>query len=231
MSAANPTATTNLVDEIVRRYDSQRPGESEVVRGVSWDQYWNLLDATGERRFRHTYDEGVLEFMTKGYDHESEAEFLGLLVAQLCITLGWPFKLVGSTTQWPLAQKKGVEPDKCFYVTNAPKMKNRGGPGDKLDFEQDPPPDLFIEVDITSSSLPRLPIFAAIGIPEVWRIKGTRIVIKQLADGAYRDSEQSLAFPFLSSEKLNEWFSARGRLDEYEIIAEVVAWVRENQSA
>jgi Uma2 family endonuclease len=68
----------------------------------------------------------------------------------------------------------------------------------EFDFTVDPPPDLVIEVDVTSSSVPRLPIFAALGIPEVWRIDDNDDELQFLhlqPDGTYLPQDHSRAFP------------------------------------
>jgi Uma2 family endonuclease len=66
---------------------------------------------------------------------------------------------------------------------------------DQLDLMIDPPPDVVIEVDITSSSTGRLPIYAELGVPEVWRCNGHSLKFNELADGAYREITESIALP------------------------------------
>ena len=91
--------------------------------------------------------------------------------------------------------EKGVEPDKLYYFgANALRVQ---GSRD-LDLTVAPPPDLVIEVDVTSSSVPRLPIFVALGIPEVWRIEEEDLQFLHLQpDGTYQPRDESLAFPGL----------------------------------
>lgn len=66
---------------------------------------------------------------------------------------------------------KGFEPDSCFYIQHVEAISGK----DEVDLNTDPPPDLVIEIDITSPSLPRLPIFAGVGVPEVWRYDGRQV--------------------------------------------------------
>ncbi|MBZ5618558.1 MAG: Uma2 family endonuclease [Acidobacteriia bacterium] len=63
---------------------------------------------------------------------------------------------------------------------------------DEIDLATDPPPELTIEVDITSSSLNRFPIFAAVGVAEVWRYDGERVQFHTL-EGSERPSPRTLS--------------------------------------
>jgi Uma2 family endonuclease len=63
-----------------------------------------------------------------------------------------------------------------------------------IDLNSDPPPDLVLEIDITSKSLDRLPIYARLGVPEVWRYDQKQLRLYQLVSGMYVEIETSLAF-------------------------------------
>jgi Uma2 family endonuclease len=67
----------------------------------------------------------------------------------------------------------------------------------------DPPPDLVIEIDISSGSIKKFPVFASMGIPEVWRHDGTGVSIYRLSDSTYEQSSHSLVFPLLESTELS----------------------------
>ncbi|HEX8287453.1 MAG TPA: Uma2 family endonuclease [Pyrinomonadaceae bacterium] len=64
----------------------------------------------------------------------------------------------------------------------------------------DPPPDLVIEVDVTSPSLNKIPIYAALGIQEVWLYKGERVEFYKLYGEFYQLITNSLTFPMLDSQ-------------------------------
>src|SRR5438876_5554095 len=83
----------------------------------------------------------------------------------------------GSTTWKRSRLRKGSEPDTCFYVANAPKIIGKR----KIDLESDPPPDIVVEIDTTNESLSKFPIYAALGVPEIWRYDGKRAYIYKLA--------------------------------------------------
>jgi Uma2 family endonuclease len=89
---------------------------------------------------------------------------------------------------------RGLESDNCFYLANWPRIRGRK----VFDFTTDPPPDLALEIDVTHRSLDRLPIYAALRVPEVWRFTGAALLGYLLnADGSYTEVEFSPTFPFL----------------------------------
>jgi len=55
----------------------------------------------------------------------------------------------------------------------------------EIDLTQDPPPDLVVEIDITSSSLNRFQIYATLGVPELWRYDERELQIYQLREQQY----------------------------------------------
>jgi Uma2 family endonuclease len=109
---------------------------------------------------------------------------------------------VGSTTFNREAVDRGLEPDECYYIANAGRIVK----WDRIDLDVDPPPDLAVEVDITRSSLDRVGIYAALGVPEVWRFDGVEFEVLLLgADRNYTRSEQSAAMPFLPMSELADF--------------------------
>ncbi|MBM3734319.1 MAG: Uma2 family endonuclease [Acidobacteria bacterium] len=102
----------------------------------------------------------------------------------------------GSTTLDGEDLARGFEPDSAFYFRNARRVAGKG----EIELPGAPPPDLVIEVDITSSSLRKLPLMAAMGIPEVWRFDGGVLTILRLESGCYRDANASIWLPPLTAE-------------------------------
>ncbi|HKF94231.1 MAG TPA: hypothetical protein VKB96_06455 [Gammaproteobacteria bacterium] len=60
------------------------------------------------------------------------------------------------------------EPDSCSYIEHAALMRGK----DAVDLAITPPPELVTEIDITCRWPPRFPVFAAVGIPKIWRYDG-----------------------------------------------------------
>src|ERR1700674_3812031 len=133
-----------------------------------WPTYSRLLRIFAERPgMRLTYDRGELEIMSPLLQHDDGSWFLGDMVFILTEELGLPLKRGGSTTMRRRKRKKGIEADTCYWIANAHRMAGRL----RLDLRTDPPPDLAIEVDVTRSSLDRMDIYAALKVPEVWRLQ------------------------------------------------------------
>ncbi|MGH8006933.1 MAG: Uma2 family endonuclease, partial [Candidatus Binatia bacterium] len=165
---------------------SPPPIEAEqrvILHGVSWDTYERLLADFPESNAVHfAYDQGVLEIMAPSPEHGASTDILALLVNVLAEEWNIDVYGLGSTTFRRADLKRGFEPDTCFYVQNADRVRGKK----QITLTKDPPPDLVIEVDITSSSLKKSPIYAAIGVPEIWRYDGHAVTILRLAGSKYR---------------------------------------------
>jgi Uma2 family endonuclease len=173
--------------------------ERVVLSCVSWETYERLLTDDEERRVpRMTYDQGVLELVTPSTPHEEDALVFAHLVFIVAANLGIPIRSVGSTTFRRQDLERGFEPDASFYVQNEKRIRGQRD----VDLTVDPPPDVVLEMEMSRSALDKLPLFASMGIPEVWRCDGQRVTILILEQDRYRESATSLAFPVLSSDIL-----------------------------
>src|SRR5206468_4924994 len=146
------------------------------------------------------YDRGTLEIMSPTTKHERYNRTIALLVEILAEELGIDVVSLGSSTFKRGDLERGFEPDSCFYIKNAERIIDK----DELDLTVDPPPDLVIEVDITSGSLPKFPIYGQLGVTEIWRYDGRRLYIYQLVGDSYAESECSAAFSWLTSGVLTD---------------------------
>src|SRR5579871_4793854 len=174
---------------------TQAPGRScLVLSNVDWRTYSRLLRAfEGRPGVRLTYDRGELEILSPSLGHD-DGRLLGVMVYVLTDELGMPLKHGGSTTLRRQLRKRGIEADECFWIANAPRMQGKR----RLDLRTDPPPDLAIEVDVTHSSLDRLAIYAALGVPEVWHLDGDNLVFHVLGTTSYAAAPGSRAFPLVT---------------------------------
>lgn len=165
-----------------------------VVHGVDWQTYEKVLDAFGDRPIRITYDRGSLELMSPLPIHEVYKRCLGLLLAVMDRELKIPIKGVASATFRRADVDRGLQPDECFYVGNLERVHD----WKNIDLSIDPPPDLAIEVEVTTSCLNRLGIYAALGVAEVWRFDEESWHIHGLNDlGQYEERSQSGILPFV----------------------------------
>jgi Uma2 family endonuclease len=170
-----------------------------VLHKVSWQTYQALLADMGEHRAsRLAYSHGILEIKMPSKLHELINRLLERIITTLTEELSMSVLSLGSTTFDREKAGQGVEPDSCFYIQNAAYIN----PED----EQPPadlPPDLVVEVDITSSSRSRLNIYGNMGVPEIWRYNRQGFTVLCLREGAYAECASSLAFPKISAEFLS----------------------------
>ena len=165
----------------------------------------------GNRHVFVTYDRGRVELMTVGWPHENRAALIGRMVSAVSEGLRVPIKSGGSTTFRRRDVDRGLEPDKCFYVANELRIRNNA----TIDLSVDPPPDLCVEVEMSSRLLDRVGIYAALGVPELWRDDGRRLRVFTLsAERAYVEADAGLAFPTVSAARLNRYLDRARGLDE-----------------
>lgn len=194
-----------------------------VLYDVPWSTYESILAGNGDRPIRLTYDRGVLEMMSPLQEHERAKKLLGRMIETLTVELRIPIRSAGSTTLRSELKQRGLEPDECYYVVNEARVRGKA----RFDLSIDPPPDLAIEVDITSSSLDRMGIYAALGVLEVWRYDGEGLSVQMLqADGSYARQPQSTAFPFLPIDELRKFLDRCDETDETSWICSFGDWVR-----
>jgi Uma2 family endonuclease len=164
------------------------------LRGVGWSGYEKILEALAEVHVRVSYDRGDVELMSPLPIHEAVKVWINQFITIVSMELDIPFKCMGSTTIRRRDVDRGLEPDECFYFASASNV----GDWCMLDLNRDPPPDLALEVEITRSFVDRMGIYAALGVPEVWRFEGELLRGYGLdTDGSYRELEYSLSLPFL----------------------------------
>ena len=185
--------------------DHLPPGSMLVVPCVSWEQYEELLTDLGDRHgLRVSYDRGRLQIMSPSDEHEEYGDSILRLAQTLSEVLGVPLESRGSATWKRGALQRGVEPDTCFYVANAHRVIGRR----RIDLDVDPPPDVVVEIDITNESLSKFPIYAALGVPEIWRYDGARVQMFTLSGDRYVSANESRFFPALSCSILTEFLDA-----------------------
>ncbi len=169
-----------------------RPGERVSLRNISWDEFEQILQELGdERGTRVAYYEGILEIMAPMAGHERSKSIIRSLVEIILEELDIEFDPLGSTTFKCRSVKAGIEPDECFYIQNEAAVRGKK----RIDLNIDPPPDLAIEIDVTTDSQTKKSSYQALGIPELWIYDGSKLRINVLQEGKYVDSDKSQVFP------------------------------------
>jgi Uma2 family endonuclease len=175
MSAVAPTAPP-------------RAGEQHILlEGVNWAIYVALRDLPANRGKRMTYDQGVLEIMTLSSFHERIAQLIARCIEEWTLQRDIPITSCGSMTFQNKALERGLEPDKCYYIQHEALIRNQ----QQIDLMIAPPPDLAIEVDYQSGSLNKMPIYAAMEVPQVWRWYEDTLQVYVLAEGEYLACDDS----------------------------------------
>ena len=198
------------------------PSGRAVMRGVSWATYRALREAPGNDSVKLTYDGpngGLLEIeMPHGSLHEIVKTWLGDLITAFCEERRIDFLGTGEVTQRREDVDRGLEGDESYYLASKPRLRDP----DDIDLDAgDPPPDLAVEVDVTSPGVSKLPIYAALGVPEVWVWADEAITVRRLAgDGTYEvvgDSGELPGFPVAAAAAV---IARRGEAPHYDLLAE-----------
>jgi Uma2 family endonuclease len=208
-------------------YTAVLPLTNSVFHGVSWEDYdrtLNELYAAGLHA-HVTFDNGELEIMTNGDTHERLKTAIARLIETYALEADIPITGLGEATCRREDLLKGLDPDECYYVhTPLPPAQGGSAPLDLMTF---PPPDLAIEIDISNSSIPKQPIYAALGVAEVWRYADDRLRLLVLTtSGIYEEREQGVAFPFLSVVQMNRFLRVAMTQSSHVAAKAIRDWVR-----
>lgn len=192
-----------------------------ILQNISWQTYQALLtDMGGDRSTRLAYHHGVLEIRRLLGLHETINYILERLIIALTEELGLSIRGFGSTTLNREDLAAGAEPDCCFYIQNANRIRGR-----EINLETDPPPDLVVEVDSPSNR--RLPIYRDLGVPEIWRYSSAGMQIYKLQANEYLENEFSFAFPMISGKVIAQFLQQPESMDDNKLIREFRVWLRQ----
>ncbi|HAC63610.1 MAG TPA: hypothetical protein DCF68_08745 [Cyanothece sp. UBA12306] len=195
---------------------------SVILDHIRWETYQALVkDSAEQSNKRLTYFRGILEIMTPLPEHETYKKLLDRFVLVTVEEMNREMRSLGSCTWSREDLRQGLEPDECYYIDNEKEVRGKL----EIDLNNDPPPDLAIEIDITSSSLNRMEIYAALGVAEIWRFDGQFLSIYQLVKSGYQECQFSKVFPFLKSEDIMG-FLKQSQGGEMALIKAFRLWVR-----
>ncbi|NOT59036.1 MAG: Uma2 family endonuclease [Acidobacteria bacterium] len=225
MTVAVKRKPTNEIQEAIAHLPE---GATLILHHVPWAAYEALLNDLGAGyKARISYDHGKLEVNMPLPIHERWKLFLSDFMRLLTIDLGMMLESLGSTTYKYKDWDAGLEPDTCFYLANAASIIGV----DRFDDQTPPPPpDIAVEIDITSESLNRFPIYAKLGVPEIWRCDEKQLQIYHLTEAGYVEAETSRAFPFLTGAALFEYLERSLTEGQSATLRAFREWVREQTS-
>lgn len=216
-----------MVAVMEQRQTAPQIAQMVILRNISWALYEQLLAEQGDvGNPRFAYDNGILEIKVASFEPEQINRVLAETFGVIADELGVDFIHAGSTTFKRRDLEKGFEPDTSFYTQQADAVRGKK----QIDLNTDPPPDLVIEIDITSPSLNKFPIFAGLGIPEVWRYSNGALSIFKLDGGEYREDAQSVALPGVTGERLSEVIAAGQEMKRAEWLRSLREWAQSLKS-
>src|SRR5207253_9995065 len=192
-----------------------------ILEGMSWETYERLLTDFGESHtVRVAFDQGTLEIMAPSFAHERPAHLLVQIVGILAEVREIDLISAGSTTFKREDVARGFEPDASFYIQHAADVRGNM----EIDLHSDPPPNLVIEIDITHPSLDKLPIYAALGVPEVWRYTRQQMRIYQRDAEGYVAVDASMVLSGITSHDLTQLVESGYDLPRPAWLRSVQAW-------
>jgi Uma2 family endonuclease len=193
------------------------------LSAVPWSSYEAILHAFDGRRLRITYDREELEIMTISSEHEHYKWPIRRMIEMVAFVLRISIRGGGSLTFRRESLERGLEPDECDWIQNAKRFRSLK----EYDPTVDPPPDVSLEIDIMSSSVPRMPIYAALRVPEVWRFDHNGLTIHHLGQaGKYKVKNHSRAFPFLPIDEVRRFLNEAETMDDSDWVHAFHNWVR-----
>jgi Uma2 family endonuclease len=200
------------------------PGCRVDLADVDWPEFQAILEELGDgRSTRIAYNNKTLTIVAPLFEHESDKVALGDLVKALLEELAINYVASASTTLKRKDLGKGVEPDDSFYIQNVAQVLGKK----RLDLSVDPPPDLAIEIDLTSKT--EVGVYELLGVPELWRFDGGHLQIYALQTGKYSQVKESPTFPGWSVIEMAQRYVARAReVGQGIAIRELREWVRAN---
>lgn len=186
------------------------------LSNVRWETFIELAEQRRGSIPRMTFNEGVLELMSPLRQHENIGRLIGRTVETYTEELEIEIHSVASTTFKRKDLQRAFEADESYYIQHADMMRAK----EHTDLTIDPPPDLVIEVEMTSSLIEKVELFATMGVPELWRHDGESLRMYTLVANRYQLIESSLALSGLTSQKLNLFLDKRFETGETAIIRE-----------
>jgi Uma2 family endonuclease len=204
------------IEKIETAAESGSPCDSIVLSGVSWELYDALREIEDNWHVKMTYDRGQLEMMSPSGMHEQFHKRIGRLIETLTEELDIPILSLAATTWKRKQQEFALEADECYFIKMEPQVRDLL----EIDGSQGLPPDLAIEVEVSRKAIGKLPLYALLGVAEVWRYDGVGLhAFRLTADGKYVECAMSVNLPFLKVEELSKFVPRRPGVSE-------TAWIR-----
>ncbi|MGF1568827.1 MAG: Uma2 family endonuclease [Nodosilinea sp.] len=174
---------------LVSRDKIQLPAGAVVRLPATWEEYQALSQQRGDGsipriKFRH----GEVLLMSPMPQHGRDAHLIASIITTLLDYAGQDYDAFTPVTM-DLPEESGIEPDYCFYIDHWQAVSGKR----RINWSVDPPPDLVLEIDVTSYS--DVNDYLPYRVPECWFFKREQLNIYRLQDEAYQLGTQSRYFP------------------------------------
>jgi Uma2 family endonuclease len=194
-----------------------------LLQNISWQTFKAMLREMGsDRKSRIAYDNGMLEIMTPQMPHENSNRLIEALIAVMCEELQLEIKRAGSLTLIRDDLELGGEPDSSYYLQNESLVRGK----DSINLDQDPPPDLVLEVKYSQPKIDKLSLYASIGIPEFWEYNGTVLRIHILSGKKYKEVQVSPTFAPIPTREISRFIQQSKSAGEMATTRTFRAWVK-----
>ena len=193
-----------------------------LLQSIQWSTYLQLAEESDRSGGLLTYDQGTLEIMTPSMPHESYGSLLARMIEVFTLIRNIDVRTVASTTFNRIDLLRGFEADESYYIQNAPLVQGVR----EVDLSIHPPPDLVVEIEITKSAIDKLALFAAMGVPEVWRFNGSQLWMGSQIGVGYISIIESGVLPGFPTDLAKEILALQYQLSETELIRR---FMRESQ--
>ena len=192
-----------------------------ILCGISWHTYQRLAADLGEQPVRLAYDQGTLEIMTPSFEHARLNRLLADIIQAMAFGKDLPIEPAGSTDFNREDVERGFQPDSCFYLgDNVRAIQGKK----RLDVSIDPPPDLVVEVDVTNRSLNKLPLYATIGVPEVWRFDSAHVILYRLSGETYQEVNTSVVLEGVTADDVLHFVQLAYELSRKALFFHIMQW-------
>ncbi len=167
----------------------QLPAGAVVRLPATWQDYQKLCQQRGDGSIpRIKYRTGEVLLMSPLAKHGRDASLIADIIKVLLDYTGREYDAFTPVTM-ELPEEHGIEPDYCFYIDNWQAVSGK----ERIDWKTDPPPDMVLEIDVTSYS--DVNDYLPYRVPEVWLFRKNQLLVYQLQDTEYLSQTQSQYFP------------------------------------
>ncbi len=167
----------------------QLPPGTVVRMPGSWRDYQAICASRGAGAVpRVKYRDGEILLMSPMPRHGREANLLADIVKAILDSASRNYEAFTPITM-DLPEERGIEPDYCFYIDNWSAVVGQ----DRIQWGVQPPPDLVIEIDVTSYTAPE--DYVPYRVPEVWLYRAGQLRLYTLTATDYLPAAQSRYFP------------------------------------